>query len=498
MSEPSAAPEQPRPETPKRPGASALLRLGLSYAPLITRVSLSHALNLADTSPYHNLRNAVTIAFFREFMAPKDGNPHALSKAQRRTVAKLPVKGRIWVSNYTVPTPPEPESVAAALGKVIESLNNPDVPPPKIYLPDVVPVSGEWTGYRAGAKQDEPAPTTSDREKYAEMMKEVKKPTTILYIHGGAHAYLDPASHRPTVKKLAKITGGRAFSVRYRLVPQSPFPASLLDCLVAYLMLLYPPPGSFHEPVKPEHIVISGDSAGGNLTMALIQVIVELDRLGQRIMWHGEERAVPVPAAAACNSPWLDISHSSGPYYGKTPEAFDYLGSIDELGRRGLVPCDIWPARTPRKFLYGADDMMTHPLASPVMRRDWTGFPPVYACTGWERLAYEDKFLAQKLERDGVTVVFEEYEAMPHCFALVLASTAESRRCLDGWAGFIRRAVEDAAGLRSSAVTVHARTLKETPLDFGALFDVSEDEVRRRVVDKVADTKAWLPTEPKL
>ncbi|KAH0601775.1 hypothetical protein MHUMG1_00654 [Metarhizium humberi] len=498
MSDSSTALEQPRPQTPKRPGASALFWLGLSYTPLIARVSLSHSLNLADSSPYQDLRSAVTVAFLRAFIAPKEGNPHPFSQTQRRTVTKLPVKGRIWVSNYTVPIPPEPESVTAAVGKVIESLNNPDVPVPKTYLPHVAPVSGEWTGYRAGAKQDEPAPSISDREKYVEMMKEVQKPTTILYLHGGGHAFLDPASHRPTVKKLAKITGGRAFSVRYRLVPQSPFPTSLLDCLIAYLMLLYPPPGAFHDPVKPEHIVISGDSAGGNLTMALIQVIVELNRLGQRITWHGEPRDIPIPAATACNSPWLDISHSSRPYYGTIPEAFDYLGPLDDMGRKGLTPCDIWPAQSPRKFMYGADDIMTHPLVSPVMRRDWTGFPPVYFCTGWERLAYENKFLAQKLERDGVTMVFEEYEAMAHCFALVLGSLAESRRCLDGWAGFIRQAVENPAGLRSSAMTIHAKTLKETPLDFGDLFDVSEGEVRKRVVDKVAETQAWIPSESKL
>jgi acetyl esterase/lipase len=238
---------------------SALFWLGVSYAPLLTRVSLSHSLNLADTSPYQDLRSALTIAFIRAFIAPKEGNPHTFSQAQGRTVSKLPVKGRIWVSTYTSPVPPEPESIAAALGKVIELLHNPDVPTPQVYLADVAPVSGEWTGYRANAQADEPAPKISDQDKYIEMMKEVKKPTTILYLHGGGHAFMDPASHRPTVKKLAKITGGRAFSVRYRLVPQSPFPGSLVDCLIAYLTLLYPPPQSFHEPVKPENIVIAGD-----------------------------------------------------------------------------------------------------------------------------------------------------------------------------------------------------------------------------------------------
>lgn len=255
----SASTEQPRPQTPKRPATSALFWLGLSYAPLVARVSLAHSLNFADSSPYQDLRSAVTIAFIRAFIAPKERNQSTFSQAQRRTVAKLPVKGRIWISKYTTPVPPEPESVIAALGKVMDLLNNPDLPAPEIRMPQVVPVEGEWTGYRADAKPDELEPKISDKDKYVEMMKEVKKPTTILYLHGGGHAFMDPASHRPTVKKLAKITGGRAFSVRYRLVPQSPYPGSLLDCLMTYLTLLYPPPGSYHEPVKAEHIVIAGD-----------------------------------------------------------------------------------------------------------------------------------------------------------------------------------------------------------------------------------------------
>ena len=71
-------------------------------------------------------------------------------------------------------------------------------------------------------------------------MKECKSPVTVLYFHGGAYYLLDPSTHRPTTKKLAKLTGGRCYSVRYRLAPQNPFPAALLDALVSYLTLLYP------------------------------------------------------------------------------------------------------------------------------------------------------------------------------------------------------------------------------------------------------------------
>ncbi|KAG6040260.1 hypothetical protein E4U41_001097 [Claviceps citrina] len=496
----SPSTQQAARSTQRRPPLSSLFWLGLTHLPLLARVSLSHALNFSETSPYNNIRSALTVAFLRASIAPKDDKPKTFTQVQSSAFPVSPPKGRIWISEYTTPTPPEPESVKAALAKAIEALKNPDVPAPVVNVPDVAPVYGEWTGYRAGAEADEPQPDMSEKEKYDELVRETRAPTTILYLHGGAHAFMDPSTHRPTVKKLAKLTGGRAFSVRYRLVPQNAFPASLLDCLVAYLTLLYPQPGSFHDAVKPEHIVIAGDSAGGNLTMALIQVIADLNRMGEQITWHGERRGMPIPAAAACNSPWLDIAHSSQRYYGKLPEAFDYLGPPGDMGRRGLEPCDIWPANPPRKFMYAADDLMTHPLVSPVMRRDWAaaGFPPVYFCAGWERLAYEAKFLAQKLDRDGVTVVFEEYEAMPHCFALVLADLAESRRCMDGWAGFIRRAVEDPRGLASSATTVSAKTLEETALEFEDLCDVADEVFRERVVDTVAETKAWVPANARL
>lgn len=107
----------------------------------------------------------------------------------------------------------------------------------------------------------------------------------------------------------------------------------------------------------------------------------------------------------------------------------------------------------------------------------------MYMCTGWEILAPEDKYLARRLRTQGVPIVFEEYEAMPHCFALVLGQTPGSVRCFDRWAGFIRQVVggEDIA---SEARTVKARTLEDVVLDFEGLSDVSGQEMKRRVLVK--------------
>lgn len=245
-----------------RPGILKLLRLGLSYTPLITRVSLSHSLNLAATSPYNDVRTAVTVAAIRAFLAPSERSRNiTLPQAQRRTIIRVPVRGRVWISRYTCPVPPEAASVQACVEKAIESqaAGHHDTFP-VVQMPDVVPVEGEWTGYRAEAQPSEPLPKVSEEEKYARMMRGTRSPeTTILYFHGGAHAFMDPSTHRTTVKKLAKITGGRAFSVRYRLAPQNVFPSALVDCFVAYLTLLYPPPGAFHEAVEAKHLVLAGD-----------------------------------------------------------------------------------------------------------------------------------------------------------------------------------------------------------------------------------------------
>ncbi len=114
-------------------------------------------------------------------------------------------------------------------------------------------------GTRAGVAGDAVLPPISESARYAELRKECKSPAAVLYFHGGAYYLCDPATHRASTKRLSKLSGARVYSVRYRLAPQNPFPAALLDVLVSYFTLLYPPPGAYHDPIKPEHIVFAGD-----------------------------------------------------------------------------------------------------------------------------------------------------------------------------------------------------------------------------------------------
>ena len=228
-------------------------------------------------------------------------------------------------------------------------------------------------------------------------------------------------------------------------------------------------------------------SAGGNLTLALLQTLLEIRRQGRTIRWFGVEREVTLPAAATCCSPWLDVVQSMPSWDGNA--RWDFLPSqgVLEEGRPQPPADSVWPTDPPRRHLYCDDADLLHPLVSLQLARSWAGAPPVYLCCGWECLADEARWFAARLAREDaprVPVVFEEYEAMPHVSALVLPHLEASRRNLRSWAAFITRAVEDPAAITSSYITVRARTLEEVPIDPRQLTSFSDDDVRRMARDK--------------
>ena len=100
---------------------------------------------------------------------------------------------------------------------------------------------------------------------------------------------------------------------RYRLAPQHPFPAAILDSLISYLYLLYPPPNAPHKAYTADQIFLGGDSAGGGLATGLTQLLLWLnapDEQGnaRKVRWLGEDREVPLPKALIIISGWMDLA----------------------------------------------------------------------------------------------------------------------------------------------------------------------------------------------
>lgn len=464
-----------------------LIKALVPKVPLLGRTAFCHVLGLSKTAKQWDLKTELTVNLIRSFM----DTPQPISKAQRASLKAPAIKGKMWISKVTMPVPEE-DSIRQALFQAIEAMKRPGEAAGGYTEPELKAVEAEWTGYRAGATKDSPPPQISEAQKYEELMKEVTAPTTILYFHGGAYYLMDPASHRPHTSKLAKLTKGRCLSVRYRLAPQNPFPAALLDALVSYFTLIYPPSGSLHTPVLPQHIVFSGDSAGGNLSVVLLHTLLQFRRMNIKIQWHGQERDIPLPAGLALNSPWMDVTHSSPSC--ETNAKYDYLAprSLHPTGI-SYPPCAIWPTNPLRRNLYAEDAMLCHPLVSPIAVKDWTGSPPMWVETGEELLSDEDKYIATVAAQQGVTVVYDEFEAMPHCFALVLEGLEGGRKCFSVWSDFIKAAVENPQSLKTRGRRYKAKTLEAEEVDVEKLSPFTEEEIMDRMRKRVGELTSKQP-----
>lgn len=440
--------------------------------PLIGKTALFHTLGVSNTSKHWDLKTELIITVVRSLVV-KSGPAH-VAKAQKMSLKDPGIKGRMWVSKVGVPRPQEDDLLASVL-EAVDSLKDEGA----FYTkPSLADITAEWTGYRADASPSSPELKISEEEKYKEMLKEVKEPATVLYFHGGAHYLMDPSSHRPACSKLAKLTKGKVLSVRYRLAPQNPFPAALVDALLSYLYLLYPPAGSYHTLIEARHIVFSGDSAGGNLAASLELLILTLNRANRKVTFNGQQVEVPLPGGVALNSPWMDITGSCPSTTAMA--AYDYLPG-QHSHPKGLEyhPDELWPVSPPRKALYADDDVLLHPLVSPLAATSqmWKGSCPVWIVTGWELLNDEDRAGAQKMLNAGVTVQFEEFEAMPHCFAMLLDGTPGSDKCFRDWAKFITDVTSDLASVKSRAWAVEAKSMKVKELDMKQLSGFSHEQL---------------------
>jgi acetyl esterase/lipase len=485
---------------------SALVKLLLPKTPFLMKTALWHSLSLSDTSSKWDLRTAMTINLIREMIGP-NSPPSSVTKVQRPTLKDPGVKGKVWVSKVKLPACEE-DDVRQLMFSAIRAMGTGDE---QWTEPLTQPLEGEWNGYRAAAGDNEPEPPSisslSEQEKYDAMLKETTSKTTILYFHGGAMYLLDPVTYRPTTSKLAKASGGRVFSVRYRLAPQNPFPAALLDAFTAYLSLLYPSPSAPHAPVPANEIVFAGDSAGGTCCTALLQLLLQIHRsapAGQMptVLFHGKNVEIPLPAGVALTSPWLDITRSLPSIESATK--YDYLPTPSATADRDFTPCDAWPANPPRADLYAESSALMHPLVSPLAAPDWSASPPLFFSVGEEMLRDEDAVLAQRAVAQGVTVVWREFEAMPHCFAMLCEANNGAAVHQEEMGGFCRDVVEKKGEVKTSGTWIEAKTLRRRDVDVAkGLTEIKDKEVegymvkgRERIENKFARGKT--ETKPML
>ena len=106
-----------------------------------------------------------------------------------------------------------------------------------------------------------------------------KDRTGVLWIHGGGYVTgMAGMVYMSRAKALVKNYSAVVVSPEYRLAGQAPYPAALMDCHHA---LLYLREHAEELGVRPDQIMVGGESAGGGLAAALC--LYEKDRGGVEI-----------------------------------------------------------------------------------------------------------------------------------------------------------------------------------------------------------------------
>jgi len=92
----------------------------------------------------------------------------------------------------------------------------------------------------------------------------------IFHIHGGGFVSGSSAMHESYLRNWTHMTGAVIFSIDYKLAPEYQFPVGLYECFQAYQWITQEKNVGF----KIGKIIITGDSAGGNLSCGLMNLII--------------------------------------------------------------------------------------------------------------------------------------------------------------------------------------------------------------------------------
>ncbi len=222
----------------------------------------------------------------------------------------------------------------------------------------------------------------------------------LLYLHGGGYVMGSVQSHRAMLERLARACACRVLALNYRLAPEAPFPAAIDDAVAAYRWLL-------GTGVKPAHIAIAGDSAGGGLTLATLVAL--------------RDAGVALPSCAVPISPWTDMEGSGASM--QTRAAVDPIVQKEALLEISKV------------YLGTAD--AKNPLASPLYA-DLKGLPPLLIQVGdCETLLDDTTRLEDKLKAAGVEATIEVWDEMIHVWHLFAPMLDQGQQAIDRIGQFV-------------------------------------------------------------
>lgn len=177
----------------------------------------------------------------------------------------------------------------------------------------------------------------------------------LVHLHGGAFVLGESREHWEWLEEVGRRAGAAVAMVHYRLAPRFPYPAAIDDVLHALDGL------GAAARLRPGRWVLSGDSSGGGLALAIAQSLAAQG---------GDE-----PALLLLESPWVDLAA--------------HLDDETDLGTAVRLYAGAVPVDSPR--------------LSP-LQGELAGLPPVHLVTGGQdrELGGESRELAARLRGAGV------------------------------------------------------------------------------------------------
>lgn len=230
----------------------------------------------------------------------------------------------------------------------------------------------------------------------------------LMYVHGGGYMAGGLYSHQGLCSRLAKATGGAVLAVDYRMMPEHGFPAPVEDAVKVFKWMTRNGPNG---PSMARRTFISGDSAGGGLTLATCMAL--------------RDGGGPLPTAAIPISAWTDLAITGKTM--KTRAKIDPIAGGDGEAIKSLAGM----------YLNGRKAQDT-PLASPLYG-DFKRLPPLLFHVGdAETLLDDSRRCHQKAKAAGVKSKIKVWPHMPHVWHLFAPYLPDSGKAINEIGAYVK------------------------------------------------------------
>lgn len=222
--------------------------------------------------------------------------------------------------------------------------------------------------------------------------RESREPGLVMvFYHGGGFVIGDLDTHEPYCAEAARILDMPVISIDYRLAPEHPFPAAPEDCEAATRWIA--------ENIPCTGLVLSGDSAGGNLTIVTAMALRDNPAAVPVVAQH------PIYPATSVHTDWQSYRDFSDGYL-LTKEGMEWFGE---------------------QYQWQEGDWRAHPLDF-----DQSGMPPSLVVTAsLDPLCDQGKAYAEKLKASGVPVEHRSAEGNIHGYICLRKGIPSSQQDIE-------------------------------------------------------------------